>query len=396
MSDITENQPFGSSPWPTKIGNQTNTRAAKTAIRVGGEILWSMPISGKGLASITIAEDGCVIVASVDRVMAIEPSGAVRWQRETESWFGEAVALADRSIALTTANRFICLDQDNGEERWFVGIEGCGEQSPSIAPGGNIICKFALRDGSDLGLRCFTSDGEILWSYSLAETGWTKPLILDDGLVVVDGSYLAGLDYEGRLLWLANRHGFVASDEARRLERRIAKERFSTHPMQLDGNQVVAGCKWWEDQKLLIFDIATKLVAQWPGSSSEKIPFTSPITITKTPDKVLAGTWLGDIRSYDISGQLLFEKKLHWDITNIISDIKGNIVASTSVSADYWEKYKEPYRLQEDGACSLRGFDAMGNQLFQWNAPGPLAEALAVGKAGEIYCVSKSRLWAIG
>jgi hypothetical protein len=160
--------------------------------------------------------------------------------------------------------------------------------------------------------------------------------------------------------------------------------------MRLDGSKIAAGCKWYSGQDILIFDTASRLVAL----SGSPRNLRSPVTLILSAPSRLAGNLLENIYSCEITGQMVFEKKLQWKILNIISDASGNIVASTSVDHDYWNKYREPYSLHD--RCGLTGLDAAGNELFRWVAPGPMSEALAVGKEGEIYCASEGRLWAVG
>jgi hypothetical protein len=385
---LTDGTAFGSSPWPKALGGPRNANATLVNFRGTGKTLWSAPIRCVPMA---VGEDGCLFAMGGNTLYAVEPGGTVRWHRTANERFGEPAALADGSLLVVEDGRLVARDQRTGDERWS---HDYGYYWRHLAPevtldGSIVLIRGVSNSWEDLELCLLGPGPEVLWTFPLS-WGPHRVSILEGVIAVTDKSYLLGLDYEGRLLWIANRHGFVAGSDATGVERSIEYEEFTTPPMRLESSKIAAGYKWYSGQDVLIFDTASRSVSL----SGYPRNLRSPVTLILSSPPRLAGNLLQNLYSGEITGQMVFEKKLQWGILNIVSDACGNIVASTSVDRDYWEKYLEPYSLHD--RCGLTGLDPAGNELFRWVAPGPMSEALAVGKEGEIYCASEGRLWAVG
>jgi len=387
--------PFGSSPWPMDFGNPGNTSVASVAASMAGQTLWSVPISSEWGYEIVVGEDGCVFVASSDCLLAVEPDGGIRWRHRLGGGFGAPTAFADGSIVLAedVGRRLVARDQATGDERWSVSGEGWSLRRPTATSDGNVIQQRGSSVGSGTELCCLSFEGNPRWSYQLSRSGG-EALALNGLVLIADGSYLTGLNNEGQFLWLANRQLFIFGDSSRDVERVIKSEHFWTPPMRLDESQIVAGCKWHDGHGILILDLAKRTVAFCGGTASMALPFRQPLVVTPGPQPHLVGAFGTALMAFDVYGRLIFERAAPQEINNILSDSIGNLIVSEGVAPDYWKKYKDAYNLHD--SCGLLAFNAAGEQVFRWIAPGPMAGALAVGKAGEIYCVSEGKLWAVG
>lgn len=380
------------------LGNAGNNNLARVVIQAKGETWWSVPIPGQErVSSIIVAEDGCVFVSSPDALTAVEQDGSVRWDRKLGQPFGDPIALADGSILLTEEEggqrRLVARAQATGEELWSMRGDGWPPVRPAVAPSGAIVLKRYIRDARALDLQCVNPGGEVLWSYRLASLNYREVLALENLVVFSDGAYLTGLDGQGNLLWRANRHGFLRGAEAAAVGSALEHNSITTAPMLLDNSQIAAGCTWHDGHGMLIFNPSAGTVTSWPNVSARAMPFDPPVAVLPSPGPRLAGASLRTLLVFDVAGRIMLQAELPWEIRNIIGDPAGNLVVSTSVDSDYWEKYRDPYDLHL--ACSIAGFAPAGNQLFRWVAPGPMSGPLAVGKSGELYCVSEGKLWAI-
>lgn len=393
MNGTARQNSLGSLPWPVGWGGFDNTCMASAIIRPAGKTLWSLPISA---SVIVVAEDGCLFVAAEGALTAIEPDGWVRWRHDTPDATGLMVLPGGLLIHTEqSCHRLVAREQSTGKELWALQFDYWSPFSPAATPDGAILKERYFQAGGAPELCCIQPDGVLSWSYRLSRVMYTQILALKDIIITNDGSYLAGLTHQGELRWIANRHGFIPGDAAAKVERVIEHENFTASPKHLAGSRILAGCRWYDGSRLLVLDIGAQTVTIMDGQANEPaIPFRDPIAVTRNPALRFAGSFFADLRVFDLSGKLVFNRTAPSEIRNIITDPAGSFVALFSVDRDYWEKYRVPYEL--DDACGLLAIDAAGNELFKWFAPGPMVSALAVGKSGELYCVSEGQLWAVG
>ena len=101
----------------------------------------------------------------------------------------------------------------------------------------------------------------------------------------------------------------------------------------------------------------------------------------------------------NLEGQMQWEVQTPKDPKIILSDPFGNVVLCHSAEFEIWDKYhdnfRELYTYLEDW-CFVKAVSFDGEEIFKWKAPAPLSGVLAIGKKGEVYCVSDGQLWAIG
>jgi outer membrane protein assembly factor BamB len=388
--------PFGTSPWPMVSGNAGNTGVASVVVRPGGKTLWSAPLAAEWGYRMVVGEDGGLFVASPGWLLALGSDGGFRWRRPRtgSGGFGTPMALASGSIVLTedAGRNLLSLDQVTGEERWRLPDGSWSPAGPTATDECNIILRREPLIGTGAELCCLDPGGALRWSYRLSKGGG-RALVMNDCIVVADGSYLTALDVQGNFLWLANRHGFVFGDGAKEVQRIVDNERFWTAPMRLDESRIIGGYTHFDGHEFLVLDPSRGTVMACEPTG-RPFPSHGPIVVTPGPAQHFAGVSGNALRVFDVSGALLFERAAPWEILNIVSDPVGSLVVVEGVQADYWVKYKDAYNLHD--ACGLVGFDATGNQLFRWIAPGPMANAIAVGREGELYCISEGRLWAVG
>jgi hypothetical protein len=389
-------EPFGISPWPVPCGNAGNTGVASVAVSVGGRTLWSVPLEVQWGYRMVVGEDGGLFVASPGWLLALGATGEFRWRRPRAGGggFGTPMALADGSLVLTEdgGRNLLSLDQATGQERWRLPDGSWSPAGATATDDGDIILRRELPDGEEAELCCLRPGGALRWSYRLSDIGG-RALIMKDRIVVADGSCLTALDTEGNFLWLANRHEFFFGDCARDVQRIIDDEHFWTAPMRLGEARIIAGYTHFSGHEFLILDPSRGTVTACEPTE-RAFPAHGPVVAIAEPVPRFAGAFGAALLVFDVSGALLFERKVPWEIVNIVSDAAGNLIAAEGVRPDYWRKYKDWHNVRD--ACGLVGFDSAGDQLFRWTAPGPMAAPIAVGKAGEIYCISEGRLWAVG
>jgi hypothetical protein len=382
---------FGSSSWPILLGNAGNTGVASVAASLGGETAWSAPLGSEKEEwgyRIVVAEDGSLFVVWPSWLLALDPNGEIRWRRPRtgEGGLGTPMALADGSIILSEDGGRILLsrDQATGAERWSIPGEW-GRATATEA--GEIIVPRKRTPENGAELCCLDAGGGLRWSHPLAGFG-SPALVTKDRIVAANDCNLTGLDFDGNACWGANPRGFVAGDP-RKLRPAVKHERFWTPPTRLDEARIIIGYEHDDGREFLIVDPAAKKVTAF-----DYFAHPSPtLVITPGPEPHLVGCVGTALRVFDTAGALLFERGLPWEIINIAADSVGNLIVAVSVEPSYWAKYKDAYSLHD--ACGLVGFDAKGDQLFRWTAPGPMDRALAIGRAGEIYCISEGRLWAV-
>jgi hypothetical protein len=286
----------------------------------------------------------------------------------------------------------LSLEQATGAERWCLKDWLWSTGGATATGDGDLVVARAPSEGARAELCCLYPDGALRWSYRPGKLA-NKLLVVKDLIVIVDGSCLTALDAGGHFLWLANRHGFVFGDRAKNIPRVVEDVGFFTAPMRLDESRIIIGCSYYQGHNFLILD-PSRAAAVTCEATGRRFPSNGPIVVTPGPIPHLAGVAGTALLVFDTSGALLFKQRAPWEILNIVSDRAGNLIVAEGVDPDYWRKYRDPYELHD--ACGLVGFNAAGHQLFRWTAPGPMASAIAVGKAGEIYCISEGRLWAVG
>ncbi|MBV9559491.1 MAG: PQQ-binding-like beta-propeller repeat protein [Bradyrhizobium sp.] len=386
------NPPFGSSSWPILLGNAGNTGVASVAASLGGATSWSVSLDAeneRGGYRIVVGEDGSLFVVWPSSLLALDPTGEIRWRRPRtgEGGLGTPMALADGSIILTEdgGRKLLSRDQATGNERW--SIPGRWAFVTAFAVDA-ILAQREPSSGNDAELHCLGASGQLRWSYPLLGSFQGRTLVTSDRIVVANDGYLTALDFDGNFCWRANPRGFVAGDP-RKLPPAADHERFWTEPMRLDERRIIIGYSHYDGHEFLIVDPVAKEVTT-PDYFAHPSP---PVIVTPGPEPRLVGHLSMRLRAFDTVGTLLFERRAPWEILNIVADSAGNLIVAEGVEPSYWSKYKDAYSLHD--ACGLVGFDAKGDLLFRWTAPGPMDAALAIGRLGEIYCISEGRLWAV-
>jgi hypothetical protein len=173
----------------------------------------------------------------------------------------------------------------------------------------------------------------------------------------------------------------------------VEHEDIRTAPIYAGGSEVLVGWSSWDAHELLIFDVADRTVRPMENRSERAMLFRPPLAGPMAPERRVAGGWAAELLVFDFFGALLFQRKLPLALSDVLADVAGNIVVSTSVDQKYWLNYRDPYKLHD--ACVLTSFDPVGNLRSKWIAPGPITSSLAVGRQGELYCMSEGRLFAI-
>ena len=361
-------------------------------LRAAGTVRWSLPIMA---LEAVVGEDGSLFVTEGEAVIALEADGDVRWRHQAERPLG-LLAAADGLLIHTEEHgrRLVARDQATGRTRWSLESNLWSVVPPVAMPNGDIIHQRHRYDARTTALCGLSSNGALLWSYEMPGIAPSGVLVMHDFIVATEGGSLVGLDMGGARQWIADRHGFTSSGPVKRTGDLDRDGYFTCRPLAFGAGRILVAQRWYDGRNLLVFDPAARAVAPLQELGRETvIPFEAPIAVLNHPELRVAGAIGGALFVYDRAGRLLFRRTVPWKIVDIAGDSEGSMVVLISVKQSYWDKYRVSYELHD--ACGLYGFDAHGNALFRWLAPGPMSGLMVLGRAGEVYCVSEARLWAI-
>ena len=192
-------------------------------IDAAGEELWRLPLPSRPIAAPLVSNDGTVYQAVSGGILAVRPSGSVRWTIDLGGALAANPAMAADGALYVPLERgeLVALDYAGGE-RWRFRFKADISCSPAVTTEARIlICTIdrlyhALDSsgtqawtvalpavatgtavGSDgsiyvsaFGIHAFAEDGTPLWEYA-APSNTTPPALMDSGYVVVgcsDGS----------------------------------------------------------------------------------------------------------------------------------------------------------------------------------------------------------------
>ena len=139
---------------------------------------------------VAVGED-LVVTADGGNLGAFDPSGSRRWGRDGRA---TGVTVADDGVYVTTRERLLALDPENGDVRWRV--DGIAADDPPIVTDDTV---YALGDE----LVVLDHEGEQLWS--AAEPGYVSGesavAVDDSGVYAVTGPGLVAFDHDGTRRW---------------------------------------------------------------------------------------------------------------------------------------------------------------------------------------------------
>ena len=163
------------------------------AVSPAGQILWSVPThSNVGMDTWpAIAKDGTIYFeASNGMFWAVSPSGKLLWRFPTGEFDSGYPALDHaQNIYLGNGEHLWALTPD-GDSRWeqIVPITSGSIFEfghLAIGPDGTVFAPFFAQDSGSFasGVRAYTSDGRLLWSYQDAVYGVSTPVVDRDGIL---------------------------------------------------------------------------------------------------------------------------------------------------------------------------------------------------------------------
>lgn len=201
------------------------SRAGKVVAvdREGGQILWSVPVSG-GVETQALyhPEQNQVYVGSDDGVLyAVSPEdGATRWSYKGKGAVSNHIEKGPGSVFFTSAaNRVVALDAGNGERRWQYERErpeGFSIHGHSGARLDGDVVYVGFDDGFLVALGA--KSGDMRWAHSLAAASDqyvdvdTTPVLASD--MVIAASYSGGVyglrPKDGEVVWRMGVEGVSA------------------------------------------------------------------------------------------------------------------------------------------------------------------------------------------
>ncbi|HEY3231657.1 MAG TPA: PQQ-binding-like beta-propeller repeat protein, partial [Roseiflexaceae bacterium] len=196
---------FGTASWPTEHGNPFNSNVAPVRATAQGQVLWSAPLPTRDGGGVVVAADGRCIVSSGRYLTAIRPGAQVDWTIETElAWVYNPIILPDGRFVRTEEDAIIIRDQSTGAVLASLPVPSHGL---ALTPDGDLVFTES-QEGGNCRLQKLTLEGEVRWSQPQGSWSFDPPLVLEQMIVVGDGSYLRAYDLDGMLLWIANQDGF--------------------------------------------------------------------------------------------------------------------------------------------------------------------------------------------
>lgn len=398
---------FDGLPWPTSLGNGCNCNASSVTARCKGQLLWSAPLPKREARAIIVGKDGCCYVATDSDLVAVEPDGKTRWIIKSNHLIGKPILLTSGQLIVVEdgGSLLVARDQFTGRVLWSLPINTWVEVQPGVTFNGSILLNAYQSDQRSY-LQLISLDGKLLWSAPLEHILTHPPLVLDRLILTSSKSYIQAFSREGLSLWLANQNGFQILDSGviyplssnsitRTLEHQ--SDIIYTPIMSLQKHQVLAGLLWQTGHGLFIFDVHNHTVEPCTLTQFYSLLPGRPLAILSHPNRGLCFAVVGgqgNTMLINLEGSLVWSMQTHLEPISLIGDASGNVFMVHSPNTSVWDKYKNYYQMEEQ--CYVKGLDSDGKLLFTWIASGPISYPLAIGKYGEIFCVSEGRLWAIG
>ena len=166
---------------------------------------------------IAIGSDGIIYAALADAVVAIDPTGRVRWTNETISCY-QSRPVPDRNGLVYIGGRdgvLHSLRAQNGFAAWQMRLTPALRWStpvptPAIASDGSIYAGASGPSGPTQLYRLL-SDGRVIWHVEVPGE-LDSPAILDRGdtAIMTHGRLLSAIAPDGRTLWTAAAKGWMA------------------------------------------------------------------------------------------------------------------------------------------------------------------------------------------
>ena len=389
--------------WSTECGNVFNNNMSSAIATARGQVLWSVSLPTRYGKQIVVSENGSCFVMTQNQLIAVEPNGHISWTQSSKYWIVSPILLANEQliIAGNIDSENSCLlmikDQSTGKTLWSLSVNTL--TALALTPHRQFLLSKYQPDRSSC-LQAVNLEGELLWSTSLPQSLIYPPLVLEDLIIIESPSYLQAYSYDGLLLWIANQDGFEIANSTNREQLAMKvnhpRDRIKTPIIWLGKDRVLAAMWWYDGFGLYIFDIRQHQVWLWPNPKPDGLRSSRPLAVLSFPDQEPYLAAIGGERKtmlVDLEGNKLWEHQTYANPLNIIADAAGNVFITHSPSTEKWDKYKQFYALEDK--CFVKGFNFQGQEIFSWRAPGPLSSSLAIGKAGELYCISEGYLWAI-
>src|SRR5690606_30056656 len=175
-SDTPEVALVRDSGWVTSVGPGTATITVESAGLTGtttltvedaARIAWSLPLGldAHANAGLTLGHDGTAYVGTGSELLALDPSGDLRWAVPAQGGVQSAPAIASDGTIYFTAvagpdGSSLTAVSSSGTVLWDVPSRGSVVASPPIGENGTIY--FAT---TDTALYAISPDGEQLWHY---------------------------------------------------------------------------------------------------------------------------------------------------------------------------------------------------------------------------------------
>jgi len=209
--------------WRTRVGDYVQTSPAVgpdgtvyvaadtlddghlTAVGPTGVRRWTYRTGYCGYSSPAVGPDGTVYVgADTGRLLAINPSGALKWQRPTgmEYWLSSPAVGLDGTIYIGCEDGLLLAINPDGTPRWQVMVGYCLMSSPAIGSDGTVY--IGCDSAWEAGLVCAVNpDGTRKWTYVTGGDMQSSPAIGADGTVYIgcDDEHLYALNADGTLRW---------------------------------------------------------------------------------------------------------------------------------------------------------------------------------------------------
>jgi hypothetical protein len=153
-----------------------------------GSVLWSLPLGGWDTSSMAIGADGTIYKPLGNKLTAVKPDGAIKWQYVFPNNCGVPSIGLDGTVYTVVASSGLFALSSNGTPKWNVG-------GASGAPGNTIV-----RDGTIYfcgsnpdpqgGFTAVNSNGTIKWTLDIP-AGGGNPAVDSDGMIYVAGGSAA-------------------------------------------------------------------------------------------------------------------------------------------------------------------------------------------------------------
>jgi hypothetical protein len=387
---------LGNGSWPFELGGLNNSRSSKTRVTAEGRVLWSAKLPNADGSSLAIGADGTVYAACGNELAAFGADGKAKWTVSAKAPVRATMVLADGRLVAPEQRRMVIRDGGTGKELAHWSLES--PVLPSLTANGHLVYVELARAGARLCV--FDLAGNPVWEAQLTGPVFFPPLAQEKEIVVGDGTYVRAFSNNGEILWVASALGFArvtADDRALLLARRDNAEDMVDAPVvAIDRDVYLASFRpASRPPELVLIEAAAGSVRVVKTAQRVTHPSAVARPAGKTP---LIVATMPNVENVDLVG-LSLRGEPAWRVAGlpaprtVITDGEGRSLVLCSPTRERFEQYGKAYRLAEQ--CFVLCVDAEGKQVFRWQAPGPLASPLAIGKAGEVYAMADGKLWAV-